>query len=54
MKRPDANPSFLGVVDRDDGSIKASWKEWKSSGRQFWQDMDELIESLDTSVNKGL
>ena len=54
VKRPDANPSFLGVVDRDDGSIKASWKEWKSSGRQFWQDMDELIESLDTSVNKGL
>lgn len=28
-------------------SLHAAWAEWQSEGRAFWQQMDELIETLD-------
>ena len=31
-------------------SLKAAWNQWQREGREFWQQMDQLVEKLDGLV----
>ena len=47
VKRP------AGVDEGTERSLAELWTEWQSSGVEFWQEMDQLVETLDELVKEG-
>ncbi len=40
------------AIDGSERSLADLWAEWEQDGREFWQQMDELIEMLDELTNE--
>lgn len=43
----------IGIGDTEGMSLKTAWEEWQVSGQVFWQQMDELLMTLDTTPSKN-
>ena len=37
-----------GNVDKDTKTLKQAWADWEQYGEGFWQEMDNLVEMLDS------
>lgn len=44
-----------GATDSNDDavSLRSAWDQWQTDGRTFWQQMDALVETLDSLSNAG-
>lgn len=38
----------------DSISFRAAWEQWQTDGREFWQQMDALVETLDSLTASGV
>ena len=35
-------------------SLRSAWAQWQNDGRAFWQQMDALVEELDSLIAEGV
>ncbi|WP_287111979.1 class I SAM-dependent DNA methyltransferase [Methylobacillus sp.] len=45
-----ATPMVANDSNGDAVSLRSAWDQWQTDGRAFWQQMDELVETLDGLV----
>ena len=50
VKRSTVTASSDG--DSEVVSLRSAWEQWQTDGRLFWQQMDELVETLDGLNNQ--
>lgn len=45
-------PFNADVRTNGEGQLKADWTPFDAGGREFWQQMDALLEALDSAVSE--